>query len=95
MYVIELQLTCMIEVRYSLRIYTNELIFNELKLKYIDRLFNIKTFNLLNHTKSAIPGVGTQQSLYGEDPPRGLTLYPFIYHFGQKSYPFRIPSIDK
>ena len=52
----------MIEVRYSLRIYTNELIFNELKLKYIDRLFNIKTFNLLNHTKSAIPGAGTQQS---------------------------------
>ena len=23
------------------------------------------------------------------------TPYPFIYHFGQKRYPFRIPFIDK
>ena len=28
--------------------------------------------------------------LYGEAPPRGPTPYPFIYHFWQKSYPFRI-----
>ena len=28
--------------------------------------------------------------LYGEAPPRGPTPYPLIYHFWQKSYPFRI-----
>ena len=26
---------------------------------------------------------------------RGLTPYPFIYHFRQKKYPFPITSIDK
>ena len=33
--------------------------------------------------------------LYGEAPPRAPTPYSFIYHFSQKRYPFRIPSIDK
>ena len=33
--------------------------------------------------------------LYGEATPRGPTPYPFIYHFWQKRYPFRIPSIDQ
>ena len=28
-------------------------------------------------------------------PPRGPTPYPFIYHFWQKSYPFRIHFIGK
>ena len=32
---------------------------------------------------------------YGEAPPRGPTPYPFIYHFWQKTYPFRLPSFDK
>ena len=27
--------------------------------------------------------------------PSTLTLYPFIYHFSRKRYPFRIPSINK
>jgi len=33
--------------------------------------------------------------LYGEAPPQSPTPYPFIYHFWQKRYPFRIPSIEK
>ena len=33
--------------------------------------------------------------VYGEATPRGPTPYPFIYHFWQKRYPFRIPSIDQ
>ena len=33
--------------------------------------------------------------LRGEAPPRGSTPNPFVYHFSQKRYPFRIPSIDK
>ena len=33
--------------------------------------------------------------LYGETPPWGPTLYPVIYHFWQKRYPFEIPPIDK
>ena len=33
--------------------------------------------------------------LYGEVPPRGPTLYPFIYHFSGR-HPYRIPaSTDK
>ena len=38
-----------------------------------------------------------KKCLYGEAPPRGPTPYPFIslYHFSQKKYPFRTPSIDK
>ena len=32
---------------------------------------------------------------YGEAPPRGPTPYPFIYHFWQKTYLFRLPSFDK
>ena len=36
---------------------------------------------------------GTQESLCGEAPPRGPPPYPFIHHFWQKRYPFRIPSI--
>ena len=38
---------------------------------------------------------GTQKSsILGEVPPQNPTSYPFIYHFWQKRYPFRIPSID-
>ena len=33
--------------------------------------------------------------MYGEAPPRGPTPYPFIYHFSQKGYPFRIASVEK
>ena len=33
--------------------------------------------------------------LYGKAPPRDPTPYSFIYHFSQKRYPFRKPSIDK
>jgi len=34
--------------------------------------------------------------LYADAPPRSPTrLYPFLYHFWQKTYPFRIPSIAK
>ena len=32
--------------------------------------------------------------LYGEALPRGQTPYPFIYHFCQKRYLFRVPSIQ-
>ena len=28
-------------------------------------------------------------------PPRGLSPYPFINHFWQRRYPFRLPSPDK
>ena len=42
------------------------------------------------------PGGGVlNKCLYGEAPPRGPTPYPFIYHFSQKRYPFRIHSIEK
>ena len=40
-------------------------------------------------------GRGAQQILYGEAPPQDPPPYPFIYHFGQKRYLFRTPSIDK
>ena len=41
-------------------------------------------------------GVGVlKKVLYGEAPPRGPTPYPFLYHFFQKRYPFRIPFIGK
>ena len=40
-------------------------------------------------------GRSTQQILNGEVPPQGPPPYPFIYHFGQKRYLFRTPSIDK
>ena len=40
-------------------------------------------------------GEGHNKVLYEEAPPWGPTPYPFIYHFGQKRYPFCIPSIDK
>ena len=40
-------------------------------------------------------GKGTKKVLFREAPLQGLTLYPFIYHFCQKRYPFCIPSIDK
>ena len=40
-------------------------------------------------------GEGTQQMLYWEAPPRGLTPYPFLYRFPRKRFPFRTPSIDK
>ena len=34
--------------------------------------------------------------LYGVAPSQSPTLFPFIYHFSRKRYPFRIPSsIDK
>ena len=33
--------------------------------------------------------------IYIEPPRRGPTPYPIIYHFWQKRYPFRIPSIDQ
>ena len=33
--------------------------------------------------------------LCGEAPPRGPTPNPFVCHFSQKRYSFRIPSIDK
>ena len=41
------------------------------------------------------PVVALSKVLYGEAPPWGPTPYSFIYHFSQKMYPFRIPSIDK
>ena len=34
------------------------------------------------------------KDLYGEVPPRGPTPHPFIYHFWEKRYPFRVPSIN-
>ncbi len=36
-----------------------------------------------------------QKVLYGEAPPQVLLPYPFIYHFWQKLYPFRIPLTEK
>ena len=33
--------------------------------------------------------------LYGEAPPGSPTPYPFIYHFWQERYPFRIPCIEE
>ena len=30
--------------------------------------------------------------LYGVAPSQSPTLFPFIYHFSRKRYPFRIPS---
>ena len=54
---------------------------------------------LLERVRSSgwLPGGGrsTQQILNGEVPPQGPPPYPFIYHFGQKRYLFRTPSIDK
>ena len=35
------------------------------------------------------------QVLCWEAPPQGPTPYPFIYHFWQKSYFFRIPLTDQ
>ena len=32
--------------------------------------------------------------LYGEALPRVPDPYPFIYHFCQKRYPFRIPLVE-
>ena len=40
-------------------------------------------------------GLVVKNVLYGEVPPEGHAPYAFIYHFWQKRYPFRIPSIDK
>ena len=37
---------------------------------------------------------GLIKVLYGKALPQSLTPYPFIYHFGQKRYPFHKPSID-
>jgi len=46
------------------------------------------------HTPGGEGGV-LKKVLYREAPPRGPTPYPFIYHFFQKRYPFRIPFIGK
>ena len=47
------------------------------------------------HTGRGEGGCVLNKCLYGEAPSYGSTPYPFIYHFSQKRYPFRIPSIDK
>ena len=40
-------------------------------------------------------GGGTKKNLIRGGSAQGPTPYPFIYHFWQKRYPFRIPYIDK
>ena len=53
------------------------------------------TFNKIYEPPPRGGGGVLNKCLYGEAPPRGPTPYPFIYHFSQKRYPFRIHSIDK
>ena len=44
---------------------------------------------VFSELKAQVPGGGVlNKVLYGEAPPRGPTLYPFIYHFGRKGTPF-------
>ena len=41
------------------------------------------------------PGGIKKKLLYEKPPPQISTLYPFIHHFWQTRYPFRIPSTVK
>ena len=45
--------------------------------------------------KISTPLGDSQQRCIRESSARGLTPYPFMYHFWQKRHPFLIPSIDK
>lgn len=38
---------------------------------------------------------GFNEISYREAPPRGLTPYPYIFHFWQKRYPFWISPIER
>ena len=46
-------------------------------------------------TRSQLSLGDSHQRCIRESSARGLTPYPFIYHFWQKRHPFLIPSIDK
>ena len=71
---------------------------NAKSIKYDNKKQQIRTQLLAARCKDSPMGQGsTQQSVIRRGSANLPTPppYPFTYHFWQKRYPFRIPSIDK
>ena len=49
----------------------------------------------LCNTETPRGGGVLKKVLHGEAPPRGLTPYPFIYHFFRKGTPFVYLLLEK
>ena len=59
------------------------------------QMYSEETNGAHAHYREPVPLTHALLELYKEAPPQGSTPYPFIYHFSQKRYRFRVPCNDK